>query len=173
MDERTCVVPGCDNPPRSSGAEWCKKHYHRWYRHGSVDKVAAGVHTQAHVGAYVMTTRTGHPLARAGGRVYVHRMVLFDTIGPGVHPCHWCTRPVTWDQGKGEPDQLHLDHLNANRSDNRPENLAPSCRDCNPARGQQARHRALVQAGYWSSHDTVAALKDGRTTPVHERRPAA
>ena len=35
MSERTCIIPGCDKPSRSSNADWCKKHYHRWYRNGS------------------------------------------------------------------------------------------------------------------------------------------
>ena len=34
MSERICVIDGCNDPTRSQGAEWCKKHYHRWYRHG-------------------------------------------------------------------------------------------------------------------------------------------
>ena len=35
MTERICIIPGCDKPSRSKSADWCKKHYHRWYRNGS------------------------------------------------------------------------------------------------------------------------------------------
>lgn len=34
MTDRTCSIDGCEKPPRSGAAEWCPKHYHRWYRHG-------------------------------------------------------------------------------------------------------------------------------------------
>lgn len=39
----TCVIEGCEKPARSSSAEWCKMHYHRWYRHGDPHKVRAAV----------------------------------------------------------------------------------------------------------------------------------
>lgn len=31
---KQCVIDGCDKPARSISADWCKMHYHRWYRHG-------------------------------------------------------------------------------------------------------------------------------------------
>ena len=35
MNQRICIIPGCDKPSRSKSADWCKMHYHRWYRNGS------------------------------------------------------------------------------------------------------------------------------------------
>jgi hypothetical protein len=35
-----CAVDGCAQPARSRG--WCRKHYHRWYRHGDVGVVRPG-----------------------------------------------------------------------------------------------------------------------------------
>src|SRR5689334_2898842 len=38
--------------------------------------------------------RKDHPLADGQGRVSLYRCVLYDKIGPGTHPCHWCQNPV-------------------------------------------------------------------------------
>jgi hypothetical protein len=166
MDERTCAIDGCDKPARSSGADWCKMHYHRWYRHGSTDKVATGaVEGKGNGRRYRTTYKPDHPLAPPSGRVYVHRMVLFDVIGPGPHECNWCGTLVDW-LPKGDPLELQPDHLNAVGDDNRPENLVPSCRRCNIARGQQGKADRLKAAGWWSNHDTIARLEHGRAQKI-------
>jgi hypothetical protein len=161
---RTCEVEGCGNEPRSGSAALCKKHYHRWYRHGSVDKVARGTTRPAPV-TYRMVTLSDHPLSMPCGRAYEHRVVLYDAIGPGPHPCHWCQRPVDW-LPKGHPDSLEPDHLNDDGLDNRIENLVPACRSCNGLRGSQARAERLRAAGWWSNNDTVAMTGHGRKPPV-------
>jgi 5-methylcytosine-specific restriction endonuclease McrA len=70
----------------------------------------------------------GHPLADKRGRLLIHRLTLFNVIGPGVHPCHWCGTPVEWGT------TLQTDHVNWDRRDNSPENLVPSCGPCNSRR---------------------------------------
>jgi hypothetical protein len=90
-------------------------------------------------GGYIKVRRPGHPLARADGRVLIHRANLYDKIGPGTHPCCWCGVPVTWgvDQWKGSvAGRLIADHLNGDVTDNRPENLVPSCQSCNAKRAR-------------------------------------
>lgn len=85
---------------------------------------------------YVTLTGSTHPLAHRGS-VREHRVILYDEIGPGLHPCHWCKKPVSWDGDRIHG--LHVDHLNNDRLDNRPENLVPSCLQCNWTR-QNAAH---------------------------------
>lgn len=171
MSNPTCIVDDCEKPARSSGADWCPMHYHRWYRHGSVHKVATTSGVTASLGRrYRTVPAKGHPLAMANGRAYEHRVVLYDKIGAGLHECYWCGERVEW-VGKCEPYELQPDHLNGDGADNRPDNLVPSCRRCNTTRGGQARSDALREAGFWSGSDTIARLRSGGRAPRVE--PAA
>lgn len=167
MPNPTCSVPDCDKPSRTAKADYCPMHYHRWYRHGSVDKTASGSGITASLGRRYRTIyNPTHPLAGKNGKVYEHRAVLYDQIGPGPHPCHWCEDEVDW-LPKGTPGALQVDHLNNDGADNAPANLAPSCAGCNTARGQQRKAAALASQGWWSSHDTIARLKSGgRRAPI-------
>lgn len=168
--KRVCSVENCDRPTRSARAEWCKMHYHRWYRHGSVQKVATGSGiTASHGRRYRSLHLPRHPLAGESGKVYEHRAVLYDKIGPGSHACHWCLATVVWSLVRAR-DELQVDHLNNVGDDNRPSNLVPSCRRCNAGRAVQARSDALRAAGWWSSHDTIASLRPGRKQAVGQRR---
>lgn len=84
-----------------------------------------------------------HPLAiNDRGQVWEHRAVLWDKVGGGTHPCHYCGKPVQWYLPKTRDerhavDELTVEHLNRDRSDNRPENLVPSCLGCNVAQGNR------------------------------------
>lgn len=164
MTNATCTIDGCEKPLRSSGATMCGMHYHRVYRHGSPDKTARAEQGVSLGRRYTMIHAAGHPLADKYQRVYTHRKVLYDHIGPGPHPCHWCSAPLDWTP-KGEPDSLQVDHLNNDGADNRIENLVPACPSCNTARGQQRRSDALRERGYWSEHDTIAGLKRSGRRP--------
>lgn len=65
--------------------------------------------------------------------------MLYEKIGPGVHPCHWCGQPVAWilrtRTEDGRASDLMADHLDANCRNNLPENLVPACTFCNVLRG--------------------------------------
>ena len=160
---RTCSVDDCTKPPRTKSADLCPMHYHRWYRHGKLEANARNKQTGP--GRRYRTRHDpDHPMAMANGTVYVHRAVLYDQLGPGPHPCHWCTRPLEWNHEDRE-HALQVDHLNSVGDDNRPANLVASCLRCNVARGAQARHQRLLAAGWWENHDTVGR-STGRKAPV-------
>lgn len=160
MNERTCVVDGCDKPPRTAKADWCRMHYHRWYRHGTTEASARNVRTGPGR-RYVMAEAKGHPLANKWGWIYAHRKVLYGLLGEGDHPCHWCGVMLAWRGDRIMPP-LQVDHLNAIGDDNRPENLVAACPSCNTTRAHQARHQELLRLGYWSRNDTVARTGTGR-----------
>lgn len=78
---------------------------------------------------YVMLRYQNHPLASQFGEVLEHRKVLYDSIGPGEHCCHWCQKTLAWNE-------IHVDHLDDDKQNNDPSNLAPSCFKCNIDRGR-------------------------------------
>lgn len=133
----TCSVEDCGKPARVRG--WCQTHYMRWRKYGdpgdATPRRSANGAGSEHLG-YVRSHAYGHPLADSQGRVLVHRVTLYDKIGPGEHPCHWCGSFVRWDDRPVEhPDSsLCVDHLDADRANNDPANLVPSCLACNSRR---------------------------------------
>ncbi len=156
MPDRTCSIDGCIKPLRSSSAKWCAMHYHRWYRHGDPLKTSrsASAPRTRKPRRYRRTTAKGHPIAHKSGAIWAHRKVLFDLIGWGPHPCHWCGADLEW---LSPTAPLYVDHLDGDGANNDPTNLVPSCNGCNTARGQQERSQALRSDGWWGSHDTIAS----------------
>ena len=85
---------------------------------------------------YVFARQPEHPLADSKGVVRVHRQVLFDALGRGPHPCHWCGTPVTFRAARESgsatgPGALVVDHLDEDKRNNTRANLVPSCHKCN------------------------------------------
>lgn len=88
---------------------------------------------------YVMTKRPGHPLAPPGGQLPLHRVLLYDAIGPGPHACHQCSTEVNWSSRRTAKGCLVVDHLDGDPTNNDLANLAPACHPCNTSRGHDAR----------------------------------
>lgn len=89
------------------------------------------------MGRYHWTSLRDHPLQpeHEWKRVGTHRIVLWEKIGPGTHPCHWCAAPVAWTVGGyTRPGSLTTDHLDNDGRNNDPANLVPSCHPCNTQR---------------------------------------
>lgn len=91
----------------------------------------------------------GHTLAHADGRTRVHRLVLFEAIGPGRHKCHWCDTVVEWN---GSPN-LIADHVDGDTWNNDPSNLVPSCSRCNSSR-RAARSTHCKNGHEWNEANT-------------------
>lgn len=88
---------------------------------------------------YLFLKRPDHPLAPPSGQIPAHRVALYDLIGPGPHPCHWCSTPVDWSSHVTAKGALVVDHLDGNGKNNAPDNLVPSCHPCNTKRGHDYR----------------------------------
>jgi hypothetical protein len=160
----TCIVDGCHLPQRVRKHQMCQKHYHRLIWRPTQPACSVEGCARLATGSGICSThrarlrRTGqleltdrrqpvittpegyrkviaepgHPLTDKSNRVYEHRLVLFNRIGEGPHRCHWCNTAIGWSD-------LHADHLNARRDDNRPENIAAACGPCNVQRATRVR----------------------------------
>lgn len=130
-----CSTSGCRNAKGySSGI--CNSCYYRVRRTGTLEKrELKGRWLSSH--GYVQVCDAAHPLARSSGLVYEHRKVLFDAIGEGPHPCHWCGRELRWVRGArgGPTGALVPDHLDGDKANNARANLVPACHPCNASRG--------------------------------------
>lgn len=168
-----CSVDGCGAKATRVGHGMCEKHYIRQYRNGTTDYIGGAIPGNLiHTGGYVLAPAPGHPRALGGYRAYEHRVVFYDAHGEGPFNCHWCGCIVTWDG-------MHVDHVDAGRDHNAPDNLVASCPPCNKHRGHEAI-RQTMRARYgltingktmtlneWSAHagisrsSIVARIKSG------------
>lgn len=130
-----CSIDGCGRAKYAR--QMCVMHYSRAMTRGDVgtagrERVPAG---SGHVNpdGYRVIRAPGHPVATAQGKALEHRVVLYDAIGIGPHPCHWCGVVLPWSGGAGRG--INVDHLDDNRLNNTRDNLVPSCLDCNTKRG--------------------------------------
>ena len=131
-----CTVEDCTEPARRWG--YCQMHSKQFRTHGDPTVRVRRVRGTGYIrpDGYIQLGLPDHPLADSRGIVYVHRMVLFDSIGPGPHKCHWCSAPVRWvigdgPKGVGVEGALITDHLDFDPSNNDPANLVPTCNPCN------------------------------------------
>lgn len=131
----SCIINYCPSRPRWSGL--CSFHAERRRRGLPLDappmKAPAGT-GYVRPDGYIVDRMPGHPLANASGEVLRHRAVLFGTIGPGEHPCHWCDQPVEWTSLGLIAGALVVDHVDWDTTNNDPANLVPSCHPCNSGR---------------------------------------
>lgn len=113
---------------------WQDPEYRQWqsdrHRGRRLDMSPAAGFVEWKTGHIMLTGQQDHPLAGSTGRVFEHRKVLYDSIGPGPHPCHWHPQSDCGKTSLGW-DEIHVDHLNDVPNDNRLENLVVSCMRCN------------------------------------------
>ncbi len=128
-----CVTEGCLNH-RHYGNGLCNSCYYRVRRTGTIDK-RVNAYRCLTTNGYIKVWDKAHPLAYGKGYVSEHRKVLYDSIGSGPHPCHWCGVAVDWIMMKCTLGSLVPDHLDGNKQNNALSNLVPSCNKCNASRG--------------------------------------
>jgi hypothetical protein len=110
---------------------------------------------------YKGVRKNGHPLISPGNvasTIAVCRFILYEKIGPGIHPCHWCGKLLTWG-GRG-PTSIQTDHIDAVKSHNDPSNLVAACKRCNNMRTRTGINRPV------GDHEifVVRIHPDGRVT---------
>ena len=131
--EPLCSVEGCERPHKGRGL--CNMHYQRFRTHGDAGpsgRLIAPPGDTWFVRGYKSVSRPDHPLATKTGHVYLHRVLMYDAIGPGEHPCWACGRLVSWDLSyPGDELALVVDHVDRDPSNNDVTNLRPSCQRCN------------------------------------------
>lgn len=133
--DSVCAAPGCERFPQR---HWlCEMHADRMDDCGELGpahakKGPAGSGHARKDGYVEVRLPDDHPLSR-GGRTLRHRVVLWEKIGPGPHACNWCGRQVDWGYGINM-ENLIVDHVDLDPTNNAPENLTPSCNSCNPKR---------------------------------------
>lgn len=127
-----CIVDGCSDVIARPTTGLCEKHYMRLRRNGTYEvKPRRDKVPTSH--GYMTAGLKGHPLCGNRGYTYEHRLVLYEHIGPGAHPCFWCGQQVEW-LAKGKR-KLVVDHFDGDKTNNIPTNLLPSCHRCNSTRG--------------------------------------
>jgi hypothetical protein len=92
--------------------------------------------TLVRAGRYLTLYDPEHPLASSEGYVGVHRAMFYATSGAGPHKCVWCGRTLRFGRFAGDRDNLVVDHLDGDPTNNFPANLVPACWVCNLLRGR-------------------------------------
>ncbi len=135
VDRNTqCAVAGCERQP---SGKYCETHRARLRRTGTTDDPSYSGRYLLPSGYWLVRVKS-HPLARQDGYALAHRVALYDKIGPGEHPCHWCGVCVSWDMTYPDhPLGLVTDHLDEVKTNNQSDNLVPSCAKCNFARSSR------------------------------------
>jgi hypothetical protein len=125
---KTCSTEGCEKKAnRKNGL--CEACYcYAWRTGRARDPKRKPYKMKTTAAGYRVLRVPGHPLANSNGDVSHHRLVAFATHSGICPPCYWCGSLLEWEG-------THIDHLNDQKSDNRPENLVVSCPNCNRARG--------------------------------------
>jgi len=74
--------------------------------------------------------------------------VFFENKGYGPFRCHWCNIPVSWTN-------MHIDHLDDNKTNNSILNLVSSCSRCNTTRSGLYLSNLIKVQGKFYTHNNV------------------
>lgn len=127
-----CRVDGCGREAAYKKARLCQKHYFRVRRTGTTQKAERPQNWGIDSSGY---------LTSCGERQ--HRKIYRDHYGDNLPDCWSCGRSLSWDMGK----EMHIDHINEEKTDNRIENLRASCWLCNVQRSPHGNEIVLTARG--------------------------
>lgn len=123
-EDITC--PSCGivfTAPHSHRRKFCSKPCMYLGRTKSPDQLKA---------TYRRSYAPEHPLRRDTPVVASHRILLWDKIGRGPHPCFYCGVTVSWFPDLDtESLELCVDHRDQDKYNNDLDNLVACCRICN------------------------------------------
>lgn len=125
-----CKIIGCQKDAAYKSDQVCQMHYFRFMRNGTYDTVRKRAYRYVNPAGYHAIYEPDHPLAQQGGYVYEHRFYLFNEKGYSIKECEMCG--VTWSWG--DICSSHVDHIDEDKSNNKPSNLRPLCNSCNTKR---------------------------------------
>ncbi len=165
----TCSVDGCKRYVRSDHGSYCRLHGERHRLHGDVSHARQGGKKWPNSDGYVLLYKPNHPLANKQGKVYEHRLVLWEKTAGCDQDCYWCGGRIQWfGRGKG---QLVTDHLDGHVANNAPSNLVAACGDCNQRRGYKPKQTCV--RGHAYTEDNTYLGSRGRECRVCRRGASA
>ena len=129
-----CAFENCGKPATGPHAKYCKACVEQRRRTGGFSRKPHKGRTIRPNG-YTTVVQLGHWLSDRHGRVYEHRLVLYNKCNGKDPCCFWCGSALRWKVSRLSADAVVVDHLNEAKGDNRPDNLVPACIACNRARG--------------------------------------
>lgn len=142
---KVCSVDGCLDIANRIKHGLCEKHHARIRRNGVSDTIVTHKDKYTHSQGYILLHMPNHPLA-VKRTVFEHRYVYYENFGQGPFNCYLCDKEVNWND-------LHIDHLNDVKTDNRIENLKPSCAVCNQSRGRYKMIETQRKQGRLLTHN--------------------
>lgn len=157
-----CHIDMCGKPTKYKDG-LCSMHGARLARTGTTDarpRVLRAGPPSRQKPDYLSMAAHGHPLANTIGNVSVHRLVLWQKVGPSSRPCHWCGTEVHWFTTVGA-EKMCADHVDDDRRNNSPNNLVPACNGCNTGRGRRPDYLTHCARGHIRTDANTRRRPDG------------
>lgn len=137
-----CKIDGCEKVVAYTGKMLCQMHYFRFMRYGTYELVgprgrdglpAVRKMRRSNPAGYQLLFDPSHPLSMKDGYVYEHRKVVYSIYKDELPNCQICGKPTHWAT-------CHIDHIDADVTNNEPANLRPVCSGCNTFRAYPEQH---------------------------------